>query len=67
MDVVLERERSNSLKRETILKKLKRYAKSLEFMEAESMSQQEFKDAEHFRSDVIAFQEAIKIIEGSNT
>ena len=55
------------MKTETVLKKLKRYERYLQFMEAESMSQQEFKDAEHFRNDRLAFEQAIKIIEMSNT
>lgn len=32
-------------------------------MEAESMSQQEFKDAEHYRFDKEVMKQAIKIIE----
>ena len=55
------------LKRETVLKKLKGYAKSLAFMEQESIAQKESVDAEHYKVDRLAFEEAIKIIERSNT
>lgn len=54
------------MKRETVLKKLKRYAKSLAFMEEESIVQNEPADAEHYKVDRLAFEEAIKIIERSN-
>lgn len=57
------------MKREAVLKKLKRYEKSLAFMEKESMESNERADAEHYRNDRIAFNEAIKLIESgrSNT
>jgi len=55
------------MKRETVLKKLRGYAKSLAFMEQESISANEPTDAEHYRVDKLVFEEAIKIIERSNT
>ena len=55
-----------NLKRETVLKKLKGYAKSLAFMEQESIMQNYPTDTEHYRFDKLVFEEAIKIIERSN-
>ena len=54
------------MKRETVLKKLKGYAKSLAFMEQESIMQNYPADTEHYKVDRLAFEEAIKIIERSN-
>ncbi len=55
------------MKRETVLKKLKGYAKSLAFMEQESILNNDSVGTEHYRVDKLAFIEAIKIIERSNT
>lgn len=55
------------MKHETILKKLKGYAKLLAFLEKESIAQNESVDAEHYKVDKLVFEEAIKIIERSNT
>jgi len=54
------------MKRETVLKKLRGYAKSLAFMEQESIAANEPVDTEHYKVDKLAFEEAIKIIERSN-
>ena len=54
------------MKRETVLKKLRGYAKSLAFMEQESIAQKDAADTEHYKVDRLAFEEAIKIIERSN-
>lgn len=54
------------MKRETIIKKLRRYAKSLAFMENEAMQADKQADAEHYRNDKLAFEESINIIERSN-
>ena len=54
------------MKRETVLKKLKGYAKSLAYMEQESIANNDSVDTEHYRVDKLAFEEAIKIIERSN-
>ena len=50
----------------TVLKKLKGYAKSLAFMEQESITENNPIDTEHYKVDRLAFEEAIKIIERSN-
>ena len=51
------------MKAETVIKVLTRYAKSLQVMENEATSQEEPKDAEHYRFDKNVFREAIKLIE----
>ena len=51
------------MKIETVEKVLKRYAKGLQVMEDEAMTQNESKDAERYRLDKNAMYEAIKIIE----
>jgi hypothetical protein len=55
------------MKTTTVLKILKRYQKSLAFMENESISEGNKADAEHYKVDRIAMEEAIKHIERSNT
>lgn len=57
------------MKKETVIKKLKHYAKSLQFMETEARNNGEGLDAEHYMTDKLAMLEAIKLIEreGSNT
>lgn len=50
----------------TVLKILKRYEKSLSVMENEALRDSCSTDAEHYRNDKVAMQEAIKIIERSN-
>lgn len=55
------------MKKETVLKKLNHYVKSLAFMEQESLMLNERVDAEQYRFDRLALEEAMKIIERSNT
>ena len=54
------------MKVETVLKILARYSKGLEKMEQEC-SNTDSKDAEHYKTDKIAMEQAIKIIERSST
>lgn len=50
-----------------MLKILKRYAKSLQVMENEALLQNENADAEHYKVDRLAMEQAIKCVERSNT
>lgn len=51
------------MKVETVIKVLQRYAKGLQSMENEAVSQDELNDAEHYRFDKNVMYEAIKMIE----
>ena len=51
------------MKKETVVKVLRRYASGLQSMEVEAMAQNEPKDAEHYRFDKNVMNEAIKMIE----
>ena len=51
------------MKKETVVKALRRYAIGLRSMEIESIAQNEPKDAEHYRFDKNVMIEAIKMIE----
>ena len=57
------------MKRETVLKVLKRYIKGLNVMYVEELNGDYPKLAEHYKFDIEALTQAIKIIEkeGSNT
>ena len=52
------------MKDKTVVKVLQRYAKGLQAMENEAISQDEPKDAEHYRFDKDVMYRAIEIIEG---
>lgn len=54
------------LKKHIIIKKLNMFAKSLEFLENESFSEGNKRDAEHYRFDKEVLKQAILIIERSN-
>lgn len=51
------------MKAKTIVKVLKRYSKSLDFMAAECNSEDEKSDREHYLFDKNVFDEAIRLIE----
>ena len=51
------------MKKETVVKVLRRYAIGLRSMEVEAMAQNEPKDVEHYRFDKNVMNEAIKMIE----
>ena len=51
------------MKKETVVKVLRRYAIGLRSMEVEAMAQNEQTDAEHYRFDKNVMYEAIKMIE----
>ena len=50
------------MKKDTILKVLRRYEKSLQTMETEARMQDEPKDAEHYKFDKTVMHEAVKLI-----
>lgn len=56
----------NKIKTNTVIKILTRYKKGLALMEQEALSKASA-DAEHYRTDRLALEQAIKIIERSNT
>ena len=51
------------MKKETVVKVLRRYASGLQSMENEAVAQNETTDAEHYRFDKNVMIEAIKMIE----
>ena len=51
------------MKKETIVKVLKRYAAGLQSMENEARMQNELKDVEHYKFDKQVMYEAIKLVE----
>lgn len=51
------------MKKETIIKVLKRYATGLQSMENEARMQNELKDVEHYKFDKQVMYEAIKLVE----
>ena len=55
------------MKTATAIKILKGYSKSLLFLENEALSNNMTADAEHYKVDRLAFEEAIKHMERSNT
>lgn len=55
------------MKNITAIKILKRYAKSLSYLEQEAITQNEIADAEHYKVDRLAFEQAIECMERSNT
>lgn len=67
MSVTDSRKGGCNLKRETVIKVLKRYAKGLIVMEKEAEKENFPKDEERYRFDAMAMEQAIKMIERSNT
>lgn len=51
------------MKKETIVKVLKRYAAGLQSMENEARMQNELKDVEHYKFDKQVMYEAVKLVE----
>lgn len=54
------------MKSKTVVKILTRYAKSLQVMENEAIQQNEIADADHYKVDRLAIEQAIKCVERSN-